>query len=95
MLSLLNIQEEIRIHIQLIEAAIENTGKNKLIDNIAGSLIAFACEKAFRNGYGGFVSLIPKTKLVKHYIKKYGFQQFGRMLATDTQNSKLLIEKYL
>ena len=95
LMSLLDIPEEFRIHLNLIESSKENIGKEKQMDRIPGVLIAFACELAFRKGYGGFVSLVPKTKLIDHYRNKYGFQQYGRMLATEGENSFQLIVKYL
>ncbi|MEZ5045137.1 MAG: hypothetical protein R2828_34905 [Saprospiraceae bacterium] len=92
---LIDIPEELRIHIELVEVKIDQTGKNKKIDRIAGGLIAFACEESFKRRYGGFVSLLPKTKLIKHYIGKYGFSQYGRLLAIEGHTSKLLLHKYL
>lgn len=95
LICLIDVPEELRIHLELVEVKIGQTGKNKKIDNIAGCLIAFACEESFKRKYGGFVSLLPKTKLVKHYKVKYGFFQYGRLLAIEGQTSKLLLHKYL
>ncbi|GAO44426.1 hypothetical protein [Flavihumibacter petaseus] len=60
------------IEIELLEAAHEHRGREKLMDWIAGCLIAFACRESFKMGYDGVVFLIPKTKLIEHY-QKYGF----------------------
>jgi len=87
--------EELRIEIRLLEISAKNVGKNKTYDRIAGILIAFACKESFRNGFFGFVSLIPKTRLIKHYEQKYGFQQFGRQLAIELEASELLMNRYL
>ncbi|MBK6901323.1 MAG: hypothetical protein IPH04_00530 [Saprospirales bacterium] len=95
LMSLADIPEEFRIHLNLIESSKENIGKDKQIDHIPGALIAFACELAFKRGYDGFVSLVPKTKLIDLYKNKYGFEQYGRMLATEGTNSLSLIIKYL
>lgn len=95
LLSIERVIEELRIEIRLLEISTENIGKNKLYDHVAGILIAFACKESFKNGFYGFVSLIPKTELVKHYITKYGFQQFGRHLAIEMQASELLMNRYL
>lgn len=95
LLSMDRVIEELRIEIRLLEIAPENIGKNKLYDRVAGILIAFACKESFKNGFYGFVSLIPKTKLIKHYKEKYGFQQFGRHLAIELQESEMLMNKYL
>jgi len=62
---------------------------------IAGILIAFACKASFQNGFFGFVYLIPKTKLIDHYVEKYGFIPFGKHLAIELKASELLMNKYL
>lgn len=95
LLSIDRVIEELRIEIRLLEISIENIGKNKLYDRVAGILIAFACKESFKNGFYGFVSLIPKTKLIDHYQEKYGFQQFGRHLAIELQESEILMNRYL
>jgi hypothetical protein len=87
--------KDFRIHLNLIESSKENVGAHKRIDRIPGCLIAFACAIAFKNGYNGFVSLIPKTELINHYIRKYGFRNYGKMLAIEDVNARLLIVKYL
>ncbi len=81
--------------INLIEVTRSNVGKVKKLDNIAGCLIAYACSIAFKKGYGGFVSLLPKTKLIDLYQNKYGFRQYGRLLAVEFESSKYLVDKYL
>ncbi len=95
MMSLIDHQEEFRIHLNLIEIGVSNVGKSKNIENIAGCLIAFACQLAFMRGYFGFVSLQPKTELIELYQEKYGFRQYGRLLAVEQYSSRSLINKYL
>lgn len=95
LISLIDYPEELRIHINLIEVVNTQVGSRKKLDNIAGCLIAFACAQAFKRGYGGFVSLLPKTRLLDLYQDKYGFRQFGRMLAVAYESAKNLIDKYI
>lgn len=95
LMSIIDTPEEYRIHLNLIEVSRSNRGKSKKIDNIAGALIAFACEIAFKRGYFGFVSLQPKTELINLYQDKYGFCQYGRLLGVEQEASKFLINKYL
>jgi len=95
LLSVINISEEFRIHINLIENSNKNKGRNKKIDGIAGCLIAFATRLSFEKGYLGFTSLVPKTELIELYVKKYGFSQYGRQLAIEREASRDLIQKYL
>ena len=95
LLSLEDIKEELRIHINLIEVSAKNIGRGKKYDRIAGSLIAYACQLSFDKSYDGFISLIPKTRLIDHYCKKYGFEQFGRQLGLGYEASITLIKNYL
>ena len=95
LLSLKDIKEELRVHINLIEISAKNVGKDKEYDRIAGCLIAFAAQLSFDKSYDGFVSLVPKTKLIDHYCKTYGFEQFGRQLGLGYEASINLIKNYL
>lgn len=95
LLSLKDVKEELRIHINLIEISITNVGRNKKYDRIAGCLLAFAAQLAFNKSYDGFVSLIPKTELIDHYCEKYGFRQFGRQLGLNHEAAINLIKKHL
>lgn len=94
-MSLIDRPDEYRIHLNLLEVSKSNQGSKKERDYIAGCLIAFAVENAFKRGYYGFVSLEPKTVLIDHYRQKYGFRQYGRYLGIEGAASQLLIDKYL
>jgi len=95
LMSILDFPRELRIEINLIEASKDHVGKNKRLENIAGCLIAYACKISFEKGYLGFVSLIPKTELINHYIEEYGFRQFGNQLAIQLEASEALMLKFL
>ena len=95
LISLTDVAEELRIHINLIESAIQYQGKKKAVDGIPGCLIGFACEMSFKRGYDGFVSLTPKTKLVEYYYKKFGFIKTGRNMAVFLELSQSIIKQYL
>lgn len=94
-MSLIDVPEEYRIHLNLIEVNKKQQGKTKEIDFVAGCLIAFAADIAFQRGYFGFVSLHPKTQLIEVYKKKYGFRQYGRFMGIEQVASDQLITKYL
>jgi hypothetical protein len=95
LVSLIDYPDEYRVHLNLIEVGLSNRGKNKQIENIAGCLIAFACKIAFDRNYFGFVSLKPKTELIDLYQNKYGFRQYGRLLAVEQSTADNLISNYL
>lgn len=95
LMSLIDMPEEFRVHINLLEVSNRHQGKNKEIDLIAGCLIAFAAALATKRGYFGFVSLLPKTRLIDHYQNKYGFRQYGRYVGIEGAASQSLINQYL
>lgn len=95
LISLSNIAQELRIHVNLIENASDNRGRAKKVDRVAGCLLAFAVSLAFEKGYYGFTSLVPKTELIGLYTIKYGFTQFGRQLAIEGRDALDLLNKYL
>lgn len=95
LMSLVDRPDELRIHLNLIETASDQRGDLKTIENIAGCLIAFGCQVAFNRGYYGFLSLQPKSLLIDLYQNKYGFRQYGRLLAVEGHSAQLLIRKFL
>ncbi len=95
LVSITDNKKEFRIHINLLEASNNHRGKKKKLRSIPGCLIGFACKAAFKKGYGGFVSLIPKTYLMSYYQEHFGFVRMGRHLATFGDNSKYLMTKHL
>jgi hypothetical protein len=95
LMAIKDVADELRTELVLLESSKENIGQNKKFEHIAGCLIAWACRLAFIKGYYGFISLIPKTRLISHYKHAYGFEQFGRHLASETRNSHRLIQKFL
>ena len=80
-MALIEVPDESRIKIDLLACSKENVGKSKAYDGITGHLIADACRQAVKQ-YGGdaCVSLVPKTRLKSHYIRKYGMLDAGWQL---------------
>ena len=95
LMSLVQFEEEQRFEIKLLAVAKENRGKEKVYEGIVGNLIAYACRDCRRlyNSEGG-VSLIPKTKLRPHYIKKYGMLDVGWHLLLQGNALTKLLYKY-
>ena len=95
LMSLIDFPEEKWIKINLLESSSENIGKSKKYEYISGCLIAFACKKSFVYGYYGAVGLLPKTRLKKHYIDKFGFIERGLHPEIEGTLSDALIKNYL
>jgi hypothetical protein len=95
-MALIDYPDEYRIEIKLLASALENQGRNKRYDRIAGCMIAFACRLA-QSKYWKFacVSLLPKTQLVNHYKQKYCMDWGGQQLYLEGYTlNKLIIEYF-
>jgi hypothetical protein len=87
--------EEKRVEIKLLACSIENKGKEKLYEGIAECLIAFACRMAVaKYGIMACVSLIPKTELIEHYIRKYQMKYAGWQLYLEESALITLLNKH-
>jgi len=95
LMSIVDLASEKWLKVNLLEVSENNLGMRKEYDHVAGCLLAFACRSAFARGYDGYVALVPKTGLVKHYMKCYGFRPAGRHLCLGGETSWDLIKKYL
>jgi len=94
-MALLYIPQENRIEISLLAVSKENKGTGKIYENIAGCLIAYACEQAlFSYGELACISLIPKTELKSYYMSKYGMLDAGWQLFVEGKYLLSLIQKY-
>jgi hypothetical protein len=84
------------IYLALIENAPFNIGVDKVYEGVAGNLFAFACQKSFEKGYGGYVSFHAKTELIAHYEKLLNAQRVGKslLMIIDTASAQILVNKY-
>ena len=88
-------KSESRIHVRLLAVSIENKGKGKLYERIAGTLLAFAARDAIKLfGSKAAISLTPKTSLGQHYMDEYGFEQAGISLFMEGKNLQKLLKTY-
>ncbi len=78
-----------------IELSVENRGRNKKYDYIAGCLIAYAClitKKSGNRDMGIFYNKATKSI----YIEKYGMMSYDEFyVKSSIENSNKLIGKYL
>jgi len=95
LISLERIPNEWRIHIRLLTVSVENKGKNKTYNKIAGNLITHAAKIAVED-YAEFacVSLRPKTEIAKHYIKTYNMVSTGLTLSIEVPEIVHLINRF-
>ena len=95
LISLERIPSEWRVHIRLLTVSIENQGKKKIYDNIAGNLIVYAAKIAVAD-YAELacVSLRPKTEIAKHYIDNYNMILTGFTLSIEVPEILNLINLY-
>jgi hypothetical protein len=95
LISFEKIPDEWRVHIRLLTVSIENRGKGKIFDRIAGNLIAFAAKIAVRE-YAelGCVSLRPKSQIAQHYIASYNMTPTGLILSIEVPEIIDLINLY-
>jgi hypothetical protein len=96
-IAILKFPKEFRYEIKLLAVSKENVGYNKIYDGIAGCLMAFACKECLREyGEPACVSLIPKTKLKSHYIRKYEMEDAGwHIFLADLALMKMINTYYL
>lgn len=94
-MALIDYPDEKRIEIKLIASAIENRGRNKKYDRIAGCMIAFTCDLSAKKYFQfACVSLVPKTKLFNHYKQKYYMTWNGKQLYLEGTLLDKLITEY-
>ena len=94
-MGLINVPDECRIEIKLLASSIENQGRNKVYDRVAGCMIAFACNlaaKKYKDDAG--VSLIPKTNLIQYYMQKYRMVERGKQLLLEKEALQNILNEY-
>lgn len=103
LMALIDFPAECRIEIKLLTASRENVvlkrekgKKRKEFAEIIGNLIAFAGKEAiFKYGKEACISLLPKTALQNHYVKKYGMRYAGQRLYLLYEQLNTLSKKYI
>lgn len=95
LVSIDRIPAEWRIHIRLLSVSWDNMGVNKRYQGIVGNLFAFTGKIALQE-YGELacVSLIPKTALVKHYLREFGMTVTGMTLSMHFLRIMELIDRF-
>jgi signal-transduction protein with cAMP-binding, CBS, and nucleotidyltransferase domain len=95
LISIERIPSEWRIHIRLLTVSIENKGKGKTLENIAGNLIAYIAKIAVADfGEMACISLRPKSAIAQHYVDKYEMKVTGMTLSLEAPEIMNLINQY-
>jgi len=95
LISFERIPKEMRIHVRLLTASIENVRAAKIYDRIIGNLLTYVAKLAVRDfGEWACISLRPKTQIAQHYIDKYKMNITGMTLSLEIPEIFELIEFY-
>ncbi len=95
LISFERIPDEVRIHVRLLTASVENVGAAKIYDRIIGNLLAYLAKLAVLDfGEWACISLRPKTQIAQHYIDKYKMNVTGVTLSLEVPEIFELIELY-
>jgi hypothetical protein len=83
------------IFVHLIESAAFNVGRQKLYVGVPGNLFAFACKRAFEQGYRGYVAFDSKTRLIPHYENALNAKRLvGIRMFFDYETAYDLVTRY-
>lgn len=98
-LLMITLMNDEMLYMNNLEVAPHNYGSKGRYENVAGSLIAFACKKSFELGKGpylGFLSFDSKPQLISLYQEKYAATlAMVQKMYIDPENGKKLMKKYL
>ena len=80
------------VFVNLVENASFNKGKGKLYEGVGGNLFAFACKMSADLGYGGCISFVSKTSLMKYYSQALGAVRIAgqRMVILESEAEELI-----
>jgi hypothetical protein len=94
-MALIDYPLEKRMEIKLLTCSVENKGKAKKYDRIAGCLISYACHLCVDHySQDACVSLVPKTELIQHYMEKYHMLHAGWQLYLEGDRLENLLNEY-
>ena len=95
MIALKHIREQYYTHVDIVEAAPDNVGRNGKYKGAGAHLFAIACKLSWDAGNEGYVQFTAKTDLVEHYKKELGAKMIDwHTLYIDSYGAIALINKY-
>ncbi len=95
MIALKHMGDQYYTHVDIVESAPSNIGKQGKYKGVGAHLFAIACKLSWDAGNEGYVQFTAKTDLVEHYMKTlYAKPIDWHTLYIDTYGAVLLINKY-
>ena len=95
MIALKHIKEQYYTHVDIVEAAPWNVGRNGRYIGVGAHLFAIAYKLSWDVGNEGYVQFTAKTDLIEHYIQTLHAKMIDwHTLYIDSYGALALIEKY-
>ena len=95
MIALKHIRDQYYTHIDIVEAAPQNIGKNGKYKGVGAHLFAIACKLSWEVGNEGYVQFTAKTDLVEHYQQTLNAKSIDwHTMYIDSYGAIALIKKY-
>jgi hypothetical protein len=94
-IALKHIRDQYYTHVDIVEAAPHNIGKNGRYKGVGAHLFAIACKLSWDAGNEGYVQFTAKTDLVEHYMKTLDAHNIDwHTMYIDSYGAVKLIKKY-
>ena len=95
MIALKHIKEQYYTHVDIVESAPYNVGKNGRYKGVGAHLFAIACKESWDIGNEGYVQFTAKNSLVEHYKKTLNAKNIDwHIMYIDSYGAIDLINKY-
>lgn len=95
MIALKHIRNQYYTHVDIVEAAPHNVGKNGRYRGVGAHLFAIACKLSWDVGNEGYVQFVAKTDLIDHYRKTLNAELIDwHTMYIDSYGAMRLIHKY-
>lgn len=95
LIALKHIRDQLYTHVDIVESAPMNRGKNGVYQGVGAHLFAIACKLSWNAGNEGFVQFKAKSNLVEHYRQTLNAQNIdAQNMFIDSYAALALIKKY-
>lgn len=95
MIALKHIRNQYYTHVDIVEAAPHNVGRNGIYKGVGAHLFAIACKMSWDAGNEGYVQFVAKSDLIDHYRKTLNAELIDwHTMYIDSYGAMRLIRKY-